>query len=177
MNKLVRAITLVLVFAAVLSLGAFAYAEGAYDYASLLPQNPNSIYGNVLKKSLDGNKFPSSDWDKIKVVCDSYNTRLTYDGKYTAGYDAHMSKDNALNLPISFYYGDNILYYAEVRSKEDISQIDYQLYYWKDELVAYRHLPDLCLRFSDYTNDYEDYSDILSKFGSVYSIGMLEQGS
>ena len=178
MKKTLRFTSILVLLALIFCLGAasFAFADdGAYDYSSLLPDSPSSIYGYALKKNLDGTSYPASDWDKVALVCDTYNNRLDKDGLYKTGYSGHLVTKTALDVPISFYYADGILYYAEVRSSTDVGIIDYQLYYFKDQLVAYRHLPDLCLRFSNYENDREDFNDILEKYGSVYAMGMMEE--
>ena len=125
-----------------------------------LPASAKSIYGAALQ---DGNNY--SVEDKVKIIGDTYRNRKV-DGKYRDGYASKSNSNNETGYKLGFYYGDGLVYYAEVIQGNSILV---KLYYWNGQLIGCR----------DYRGDGNLYylgSSVLDsierEFGSVYAIGM-----
>ena len=140
-----------------------------YDFLSILPANPVSYYGKTLKYCLQTGDTAMTDEEKTIVDGDTYEERKNSKGAYKDGYSGNTikAKDNSLGYKISFYYADNLVYFAIVYDSNDNPLV--KLHYWGDKIVGYRdYRSDHQLR---YTNGY-DYDTICAEFGTVFDIGM-----
>ena len=119
-----------------------------------------SIYGLAL---IDG--YQRTTGEKLDVIGRSYYARKT-NGVYNDGYASRSIPNNSTGYKLGCYYGDGLLFYAEVIQG---SSILVKLYYWDGELIGCR----------DYRGDGNLYStgsevlnSIAKEFSSVYEIGM-----
>lgn len=121
-----------------------------------------TIYGLAL---IDGCQRTISE--KLDVIIESQYDRKE-NGVYKDGYASRRVENNGTGYILGFYYGDGLLYYAEVYQGSDIVV---QLYYWDGELIE---CCDFRIDGSPHngTLDSTVFSSVAQEFSSVYEIGM-----
>lgn len=76
-----------------------------------------------------------SDEKIIGLISDTYYSRRNEAGEYYEGYSSGRNKENIYGYDFGFYYGDGVLYYAEVRIGSP-AEILVKLYFWDGEIIA-----------------------------------------
>ena len=116
-------------------------------------------------------KYNGADYSYKKIVSiisDTYYSRKNDQGVYYEGYSSGRNKDNEYGYDFAFYYGDGLLYYAEVR--EGIpAEILVKLYFWDGAVVAVQDY-----RGDDPTLYYRGRGicdKVAEEFSYVYSLG------
>lgn len=108
------------------------------------------------------------DGEILQLISDTYYGRADDQGKYKEGYSSSRNRDNEYGYDFGFYYGDNLLYYAEVRTGSP-AEILVKLYYWDGVLIGCRDYrgndSNLYMRGSD------NCDRIAREFSYVYSLG------
>ncbi len=112
--------------------------------------------------------FAYSSGEILQLISDTYYSRKDDKGNYKKGYASGRNKENEYGYDFGFYYGDNLLYYAEVRTGSP-AEILVKLYYWDGAVIGCRDY-----RGNDsnlYTRGSENCDRIAREFSYVYSLG------
>lgn len=116
-------------------------------------------------------KYNGADYSYKKIVSiisDTYYSRKNDQGVYYEGYSSGRNKDNEYGYDFAFYYGDGLLYYAEVRVGIP-AEILVKLYFWDGAVVAVQDY-----RGDDPTLYYRGRGScdkVAEEFSYVYSLG------
>lgn len=108
------------------------------------------------------------DGEILQLISDTYYSRKDEQGEYKTGYSSGRNKQNEYGYDFGFYYADNLLYYAEVRTGSP-AEILVKLYYWDGVLIGcndFRGSDSSLYTRGSYTCDL-----IASEFSYVYSLG------
>lgn len=108
------------------------------------------------------------DGEILQLISDTYYGRKDERGEYKEGYSSGRNKQNEYGYDFGFYYADDLLYYAEVRTGSP-AEILVKLYYWDGVLIACNDF-----RGSDsslYTRGTYPCDLMASEFSYVYSLG------
>ncbi len=101
-----------------------------------IPANPVTPIGKAYRNYATGAKEYTTE-SIVNIIGETYNNRKDASGNYKPGWTRDRNKDNEYGYDFGFYYGDKLLYFAEVRSGKPAVDL-VKLYYWGDEIVACR---------------------------------------
>lgn len=133
----------------------------AIPSATVPISSAKSVYGQAL---LDGNSY--SVEEKVHIIANAYYDRKNESNEYRDGYTSRSNSNNSTGYRLGFYYGDGLVFYAEVIEG---SSILVKLYYWNGELIGcrdYRYDGNLYYKGSGVLEG------VASEFYNVYEIGM-----
>ena len=129
------------------------------------PAAPVTPYGQAYRDyAVNGTYYAAED--VIDVIGDTYYSRKDANGKYKEGYASGRNKNNEYGYDFGFYYGDNLLYFAEVRTS---FKTLVKLYYWGSQLIACRDY-----RGSDdelHMAGHPIFDSAAEEFSYVYALG------
>lgn len=131
------------------------------------PENPITPYGQAYRNYAAYGTAYSTE-DALHLIKETYYGRKDANGDYREGYSSGRDRDNSYGYDFGFYYGDDLLYYAEVRTMEK-AEIKVKLYYWGGQLIGCRDY-----RASDselHTAGHPIFEAVAQEFSYVYALG------
>ena len=132
-----------------------------------VPENPLTPYGQGYRNyAINGAAYSSEE--VYSLIKETYYGRKDANGEYREGYSSGRNRDNSYGYDFGFYYGDDLLYYAEVRTMEK-AEIKVKLYYWGDQLIGCR---DYRASDSDlHMAGHPIFEAVAQEFSYVYALG------
>ena len=136
------------------------------------PANPCTPYGKAYRDHVVNGTY-YTDRDVLDLIGETYSNRKDTDGKYKEGCSSGRNKTNDYGYDFGFYYGDDLLYFVEVRTPiQTVTQV--KLYYWGDQLIGCRDYrgtdSSLC------TAGHPIFEAVAEEFSYVYALGARTYG-
>lgn len=131
------------------------------------PSDPVTPYGQAYRDYAVYGMYYSTE-DVLSLIKETYYGRKDAQGEYNEGYSSGRNRDNDYGYDFGFYYGDNLLYFVEVRTMSNAETL-VKLYFWGDQLIGCRDYR--CSDGDPLTAGHPIFEAVAQEFSYVYALG------